>query len=127
MCERRGNEVDFEAVYRENFAYVYRFLLSLCRDAHLAEELWVMFGHEPSVALEKWPEYDEAKTVDDEIEIVVQINGRVKEKLDIATGMTREEMEKTVMAEPSVQALTEGKQIVKVIAVPDKLVNIVVK
>ena len=94
---------------------------------HICEEMWEGLGHSDTLVNVPWPKYDESALVLDTVEIVVQINGRVKEKLDIATGMTREDMEKTVMAEPSVQALTEGKQIVKVIAVPDKLVNIVVK
>ncbi len=94
---------------------------------HICEEMWEGLGHENTLVNEPWPRYDEKALVLDTVEIVVQINGRVKEKMNIATGMTKDDMERTVMGQPSVQSLIEGKQIVKVIAVPDKLVNIVVK
>ena len=74
-----------------------------------------------------WPKFDEKALVKDEIEIVVQINGKVKEKLNVANNLGREELEKAALDNPKVQALTDGKTVVKVIAVPNKLINIVVK
>ncbi|MBE7040261.1 MAG: leucine--tRNA ligase [Ruminococcaceae bacterium] len=106
----------------------YKTLLTLLNPfaPHLTEELYSkLFGEILSNG--SWVSYDEAKTVDDEIEIVAQINGKVKAKIMIKAGISKEEMEKTVLEMDSVKALVEGKQIVKVICVPGKLVNIVVK
>ncbi len=94
---------------------------------HITEEMWEHLGFEGSVHSQKWPEYDEKALVKDTVEIVVQVNGKIKEKLRIAGGLSREEMEKTVMENESIKGLTEGRNVVKVIAVPDKLINIVVK
>lgn len=94
---------------------------------HVAEEMWEHLGFEGSVHDQKWPEYDEEALVKDTIEIVVQMNGRIKEKLNIAGGLSREEIEKTAMEDEKVKELIKDKNVVKVIAVPDKLINIVVK
>ena len=75
----------------------------------------------------KWPAFDESKCVDDEVEIVVQINGKVKDKILIPAELTKDEMENLARENEKIKALTEGKQILKVICVPGKLVNIVVK
>jgi leucyl-tRNA synthetase len=92
---------------------------------HITEEMWRMIGRLVSVHLEGWPAYDEQALVLDEVEIVVQINGKVREKLVIAAKATREEMEAQAIADSKVQELLQGKTIRKVIAVPGKLVNIV--
>ena len=94
---------------------------------HMTEELWEKYGKGGLLSISPWPEYDEDKTVDDEIEIAVQINGKVKEKLTIPAGLDKAETEKAVMASEKISALTDGKTIVKIIPVPGKLVNIVVK
>ncbi len=94
---------------------------------HVTEEMWEHLGYEGSVHDQNWPEYDEKALVKDTVEIVVQVNGKIKEKLDIAGGLSREEMEKTAMENEQVKGLIEGKNVVKVIAVPGKLINIVVK
>ena len=94
---------------------------------HVTEEMWEHLGYEGSVHDQNWPEYDEKALVKDPVEIVVQVNGKIKEKLDIAGGLSREEMEKTAMENEKVKGLIEGKNVVKVIAVPGKLINIVVK
>ena len=94
---------------------------------HVTEEMWEHLGYEGSVHDQNWPEYDEKALVKDTVEIVVQVNGKIKEKLDIAGGLFREEMEKTAMENEKVKGLIEGKNVVKVIAVPGKLINIVVK
>ncbi|GEC92164.1 MULTISPECIES: leucine--tRNA ligase [Brevibacillus] len=94
---------------------------------HLGEELWEKLGHSESLAYEAWPTYDEAKLVEDEVEIVLQINGKNKEKLLIASDSTKEQMEEMAKNNEMIQELIEGKTIVKVIAVPGKLVNIVVR
>ncbi|MEZ0479808.1 leucine--tRNA ligase [Planococcus sp. SSTMD024] len=93
---------------------------------HLAEELWNKLGHSETVTYEAWPTFDESKLVDDEIEIVVQVNGKVRSKLTVAKDSTKEQLEEAALADEHVQKAAEGKQVRKVIAIPGKLVNIVV-
>lgn len=94
---------------------------------HICEEMWQQLGFKDSLYFEKWPEFDESALVLDTVEIVVQINGKVKMKADVAADLTREQLADLMIADEKVKALTEGKNVVKVIAVPGKLVNIVVK
>ncbi len=94
---------------------------------HITEELWEITGHTESIHRQPWPSYDPEAIVEDEITIVVQINGRVRERVLVPADITPEQMKEVVLAQPRVQKLVEGKQIVKVIPVPGKLVNIVVK
>ena len=94
---------------------------------HMTEELWEIYGGEGLLSLHAWPTYDEAKTVDDEVEIVVQINGKIKDKVLVPAGLDRDALQSAAMESTKIQSLTEGKTVVKVIAVPGKLVNIVVK
>jgi leucyl-tRNA synthetase len=90
---------------------------------HIAEELWSKLGHDKSLSYEAWPAFDEAKLVESEIEIVIQVNGKVKAKLHVPADATREKLEEIAMVE--VKEQIEGKTVRKVIAVPGKLVNIV--
>lgn len=94
---------------------------------HAAEELWHIIGKEGSVHDEKWPVYDENALVKDEIEIVLQINGKVRDKIVIPAGLDKKEMEEKALESEKVKAALEGKNVVKVISVPGKLVNIVAK
>ena len=94
---------------------------------HITEELWEKYGGEGLLSISSWPEFDEAKTKDDEIEIVLQINGKVRDKLVIPAGLSKEETEEAAKKTEKFQIFTEGKEIVKVITVPGKLVNVVVK
>ncbi|WP_145115316.1 leucine--tRNA ligase [Staphylococcus argensis] len=94
---------------------------------HLGEELWSKLGHDETITYEAWPTYDESMLVDDEIEIVVQVNGKLRAKLNISKDMSKEEMEEVALANDNVKAAIEGKDVKKVIAVPQKLVNIVAK
>ena len=94
---------------------------------HVTEEMWEHLGYGGSVHDQSWPEYDESALVKDTVEIVVQINGKIKEKINIAGDLSREEMDKTAMENDKVKGLIDGKNVVKVIAVPGKLINIVVK
>lgn len=93
---------------------------------HIAEELWELLGHEGSISYVAWPEYDEAWTVDAEVEIVVQVNGKIVQRALIPLDMAQQEMQDHALALPNVQAAVEGKTVRKIIAVPGKLVNIVV-
>ncbi|AMM90072.1 leucyl-tRNA synthetase [Bacillus pumilus] len=92
---------------------------------HVAEELWNKLGHEGSISYEAWPQYDESKLVDDEVEIVVQLNGKVKAKLTVPADATKEQLEELAKNDARIKEQLEGKTIRKVIAVPGKLVNIV--
>ncbi len=94
---------------------------------HITEELWEMYGGEGLLSISEWPTFDEEKTKDDEIEIVLQINGKVRDKLVIPAGLSKEETEEAAKKTEKFLAFTEGKEIVKVITVPGKLVNVVVK
>jgi leucyl-tRNA synthetase len=94
---------------------------------HIAEELWEKLGHSETIAYEVWPTYDESKLVENEVEIVLQVNGRNREKLLIASDSTKEQMEQLALGNDVIKELIEGKTIVKMIAVPGKLVNIVVR
>jgi len=93
---------------------------------HISEELWEKLGHtDTSIAYEAWPAYDEAKLKDDEIEIVIQINGKVKAKLVVPANTNKDALEQIAMDDDKVKAQIDGKTVRKVIAVPGKLVNIV--
>lgn len=94
---------------------------------HITEEIWQSLGWEGSVHEQKWPSYDEAALVKDEVEIVVQINGKNKEKINIPGEATREEMLKIAEENETIKELTAGMNVVKVIAVPGRLINVVVK
>lgn len=94
---------------------------------HIGEELWTMIGKDGSIFDISWPSYDESALVKDEVEVVVQVNGKVRGKLSVASNISREEMQEAAMNDEKIKTLVEGKTIVKVIAVPKKLVNIVVK
>ncbi|MGT2757009.1 leucine--tRNA ligase [Streptococcus ovuberis] len=95
---------------------------------HLGEELWAsVTGAIDGISYVTWPTYDESKLVEDEIEIVVQIKGKVKARLTVAKDLSQEELEKTALADSKVQAEIAGQTVVKVIVVPNKLVNIVTK
>ena len=86
-----------------------------------------MLGHEGTVSYEAWPTYDEAKLVSDTITIIAQVNGKLRARIDVRAGSSKEDMLEIAMAHENVQNFISGKEIVKVIAVPGKLVNIVVK
>ncbi len=94
---------------------------------HITEELYEPYSGGELLSLKAWPEYDEDKTKDDEIEIVVQVNGKIRDRIMVAAGLSKEETEKAALAAEKIKAETDGKTIVKIIAVPGKLVNIVVR
>ena len=94
---------------------------------HITEELWERLGHNETISNASWPTYDIEKTKDDSFEMVVQVNGKVRGKINVSMNTSKEEMEKLALEIPNVQNFTEGKEIVKTIVVPKKLVNIVVK
>jgi leucyl-tRNA synthetase len=106
--------------YMEGFV---KLLSPVC--PHIAEELWEKLGHTNTIAYESWPAYDEAKLVEDEVEIVVQVNGKVRAKLHVPADASKEQLEQIAMEDEKIKEQIEGKTVRKVIAVPGKLVNIV--
>lgn len=94
---------------------------------HITEELWQRLGEAGSIHAQRWPVYEESATQQAEVEIVLQINGKVRDRILVAADLDAAAMEKAALGQPKVQKYTEGKTIVKVVAVPKKLVNIVVR
>lgn len=94
---------------------------------HITEELWHECGYEGSVHQQVWPTYEEKALAVDEVEIAVQVNGKVRDKLTVAVNMDKTALEEQAKALPRVQEFIDGKNVVKVIVVPNKIVNIVVK
>lgn len=92
---------------------------------HIGEELWSRLGNEGSITYVSWPKYDEHHLVEDTLEIVIQINGKVRERMMVARDTSQKELEELALANETIQAQIEGKTIRKIIAVPNKLVNIV--
>ncbi|NYE57222.1 leucine--tRNA ligase [Carboxydothermus ferrireducens] len=93
---------------------------------HIAEELWEALGNKQSVHLEKWPEYDEEALITEEVEIVIQVNGKVKDRVMVPRNVAEDELKEIALNTPKIKELTADKKIIKVIIVPEKLINIVV-
>ncbi len=89
--------------------------------------MWEQLGRTGPVFRQTWPAYDEELAKEDAADVVLQVNGKVRGRLAVAFGTSKEELEKLALAEPKIQGFIAGKQVMKVIVVPDKLVNIVVK
>jgi len=94
---------------------------------HVTEELWQMLGHETLLVYETYPKYDEAKLIKDEIEMVISINGKVRDKMIVENNLNQEQVKTKALASEKINNYLDGKQIVKVIVVPNKLINIVIK
>ncbi|HVM61774.1 MAG TPA: leucine--tRNA ligase [Verrucomicrobiae bacterium] len=91
---------------------------------HLAEELWEKLGHKQSLACEPWPKFDPALLKEDKVTVILQVNGRIRDRIEVAAQISSAELEKLALANPRVQEHLAGKQVKKVIVVPGKLVNI---
>ncbi|WP_297956720.1 leucine--tRNA ligase [uncultured Ruminococcus sp.] len=98
-----------------------------CITPHMGEEIWSILGHDDTIAYESWPVYDEELCKEDTIEIVVQVNGKLKAKLNIAMDADKDSVMEMAMSDEKVKESIDGKTIVKQIYVPNKLVNIVAK
>ena len=104
-----------------------KFLILLAPFApHMTEEIWQSLGNEKSIFEEKWPEYDEELTKDDEIELVIQVNGKVRDKIKVSIEISEEEAKKIALESEKVKKYTEEKEIRKIIYVKGKLVSIVI-
>ncbi len=103
-------------------------LLMLATTApHFAEELWQRTGHTYSIHNKSWPSWDEALAKDEEITLVVQVNGKLRDRITVPASITEDEARKLVLERPRVKAYTDGKEIAKIIYVPGRLVNLVVR
>jgi leucyl-tRNA synthetase len=94
---------------------------------HICEELWEMIGGEGQLASASWPEHDESALKADKVSVVLQINGKLRGQFEMEPGLDRDELAHRVMEQDAAKSRLSGKEIVKVIVVPDKLVNVVVK
>ena len=94
---------------------------------HIAEELWQMLGCEGSVCDASWPEWNEAYLVEDEMQLTISFNGKARYQMTFPADATNEQIEAAVLADERRERYTEGKQVVKVIIVPKRIVNIVIK
>ena len=93
---------------------------------HISHSLWQALGHDEAVVNVSWPEIDESALVQDKIELMVQVNGKLRSKVSVAADLSKDEIEALALADENVQKFTEGKEVRKVIVVPGRLVNIVV-
>ena len=93
---------------------------------HLSSELWEKLKLPGQITEQTWPSYDEKFLVEDEVEIVIQVNGKVRDRTKMSIQASKEEIKNAALALPKIQELTAGKKIIKVVVIPKKLVNIVV-
>ncbi|HZK44107.1 MAG TPA: leucine--tRNA ligase [Syntrophomonadaceae bacterium] len=94
---------------------------------HFCEELWEVIGNKESITLQAWPEYDQTALIKDEVEIVVQINGKVRDRVKVPSNSNKDELRQIALENSRIVELTKDKKIVKIIIIPDKLINIVAK
>ena len=94
---------------------------------HIAEELWARLGHSGTITFEPFPTFDESLLTDDTVEIPVQINGKVRARVDVPTDASKDDIEAIAVADERVASLIDGKNVVKTIVVPGRMVNLVVK
>jgi leucyl-tRNA synthetase len=105
-----------------------QFLLLLSPFApHIAEELWELMGHRRSLAYEPWPTFEVSKTIEDNVEVVLQVNGKMRGKLEVPQGTNEQEIERLARLDANILRHIEGKKVVRTVVVKNKLVNIVVE
>ena len=120
------NAVYKEEVFPKNYALNFLKLLNpIC--PHITEELWEQMGHNNTIAFEKWPEYDESKIITTTKTIAVQVNGKVRGEITVGNEETEEEIKEKALAQENVKRHLENKEILKVIVIKGKIVNIVAK
>lgn len=120
------NKVQEEKMINKNYAEGFLKLLNPIAPC-MTEEIWNRFGHQNTIAYEKWPTFDEQKTIEQTFELIVQINGKVRDKVISKIGIDENEMLNLAKSLDKIKKELEGKQIIKVIAVKDRIINIVIK
>ena len=94
---------------------------------HLGEELWQILGHDTTIAYAEWPKYDLSLMQDDLVKYPVSVNGKVRDTLEVELDLKKEDLEALALASEKVKKFTDGHEIVKIIVVPKKIINIVIK
>lgn len=124
-----GNKRDFNEEDKNVFSFAVLTLMKLMSPVavHLTEEVWTALGAKTSIHDEKWCEWDENLAKTSSITLVIQINGKVRDKIDVSESLSEDEMKAIALQSEKTKEFTDGKEIVKIIVVPKKLVNIVVK
>jgi len=120
------NELNNKTCISRNYAEGFIKMLS-CVTPHLGEEIWEMYGHNSTIAYEPWPTYDEEKLVDEEVNIAISVNGKLRNTIKVALNTEEEVLKDLALKDEKVTKYLEGKEIVKTIIVPNKIINIVVK
>ncbi len=120
---RSGNQSQF--VYRKSVETIVLMISPFA--PHIAEELWVELGNEQGILKAQWPVADKAALERDQVEVAIQVNGKVRSTMTTAPGLDRKSMENSVLEHPAILKWIENKEVVKIIIVPDKLANIVVR
>ena len=120
------NAVYKEEVYPKSYAEGFIKLLNPIAP-FITEEIWEMLGHNNTISYEKWPTFDETKIEEDEIEIGVQVNGKLRGSIKVSDDTTEDDMIKLSLDLENVKKFTEGKEIIKTIVIKKRIVNIVVK
>jgi len=113
------------SVARGEFSVLLRLLNPVA--PHITEEMWQMIGEKDFLCRAKWPQWDEAALVKEEVEIAIQINGRIRGRMMVSSALTAEEGKATLMEEPQVKECVGDREIAKVVYVPGRLLNIVVR
>ena len=93
---------------------------------HITEELWQRLGHKKSLAYESWPAYDEEYLKENEVEIVIQVLGKIRSRMIVPKGLEEGKLKEKVLADENIRKWLDGKQVKKFIVVPDRLINIIV-
>lgn len=114
-----------ESLYFEYLEGFIKLLYPIC--PHLGEEIWQMLGHQTTITFASWPNYDESKLVEDKINLVVQVNGKLRDKLEVSCSLSKEEIIQIAVESQKIKLYIEGHDIIKTIYVPNRLINIVVK
>lgn len=114
-----------ESLYFEYLEGFIKLLYPIC--PHLGEEIWQMLGHQTTITFASWPNYDESKLVENKINLVVQVNGKLRDKLEISCSLSQEEIIQMTVESQKIKPYIEGHEIIKTIYVPKRLINIVVK
>ena len=125
----RGKKGELNGEDKNVFSFAVEALVKLMAPVtvHMSEEIWKELGHDKSIHEEKWCEWDENLAKASKVTLVVQVNGKVKDKVEVDEGLSDDELKSIALSTEKIKELTTGKEIVKTIVVPKKLVNIVVK
>ena len=119
------SEAPNAAILHESAEYLLQLLAPFA--PHITEELWHEMGHTESIHISHWPAYEEAALAQDSVEIVVQVNGKIRARLQVPANSSQEELAEIVRSQPQYAEWLAGKTVTKTIAIPGKLVNLVVK